>query len=140
MVDKLVTADWVQEHLNDGSIRLVEVDVDTEAYREGHIEGAVAWNWTTQLQDGVTRDILTKADFEQLMANSGITPDTHVVLYGDNNNWFAAYALWLMELYGHQNVSLMNGGRVKWLSDNRPTTTAVRPVRPPAAMPAALST
>ncbi|MCA9846572.1 MAG: sulfurtransferase [Dehalococcoidia bacterium] len=124
MVDKLVTADWVQEHLNDGSIRLVEVDVDTEAYREGHIEGAVAWNWTTQLQDGVTRDILTKADFEQLMANSGITPDTHVVLYGDNNNWFAAYALWLMELYGHQNVSLMNGGRVKWLSDNRPTTTA----------------
>ena len=124
MVDKLVTADWVQEHLNDDSIRLVEVDVDTEAYREGHLDGAVAWNWTTQLQDPVTRDILTKADFESLMQQSGITPDTHVVLYGDNNNWFAAYALWLMELYGHQNVSLMDGGRVKWLGDNRPTTTS----------------
>src|SRR5690606_21740036 len=85
--------------------------------------GAVAWNWTTQLQDPVTRDILTKADFEALMQRSGITPDTHVVLYGDNNNWFAAYALWLMELYGHQQVSLMDGGRVKWLADNRPTTT-----------------
>jgi thiosulfate/3-mercaptopyruvate sulfurtransferase len=121
MVDKLVTADWVQEHLNDDNVRLVEVDVDTEAYREGHIEGAVAWNWTTQLQDPVTRDILTKADFEQLMSQAGITPDTHVVLYGDNNNWFAAYALWLMELYGHKNVSLMDGGRVKWLGDNRPT-------------------
>src|SRR5690606_16866438 len=97
MVDKLVTADWVQERLGDDSIRLVEVDVDTEAYREAHVEGAIAWNWTTQLQDPVTRDILTKADFEQLASQAGITPDTHVILYGDNNNWFAAYALWLME-------------------------------------------
>jgi thiosulfate/3-mercaptopyruvate sulfurtransferase len=123
MVDKLVTADWVQEHLNDPDVRLVEVDVDTEAYGEGHIEGAVGWNWTSQLQDGVRRDIIDRQQFEQLMAESGITPDTHVVLYGDNNNWFAAYALWLMELYGHENVSLMDGGRVKWLADNRPTTT-----------------
>jgi len=130
MVEKLVTCDWVQEHKDDANVRLVEVDVDTEAYREGHIEGAVSWNWTTQLQDGVTRDILTKEDFEALMSRSGITPDSHVVLYGDNNNWFAAYALWLMELYGHEQVSLMNGGRVKWLADNRPTVTAESEVTP----------
>ncbi|MEX2372336.1 MAG: rhodanese-like domain-containing protein, partial [Dehalococcoidia bacterium] len=122
MVDKLVTADWVAEHLDDPGVRLVEVDVDTEAYREGHVEGAVAWNWTSQLQDPVTRDILSREDFQALMSKAGIEPGTHVVLYGDNNNWFAAYALWLMELYGHQDVSLMDGGRVKWLGDNRPTT------------------
>ena len=130
MTDKLVTSDWVQEHLNDPAVRLVEVDVDTEAYRESHVENAVAWNWTTQLQDPVTRDILSKQDFEQLMARSGITPETHVVLYGDNNNWFAAYALWLMEFYGHERVSLMDGGRVKWLSDDRPTTTAEPSIQP----------
>ncbi|MEX1022480.1 MAG: sulfurtransferase [Dehalococcoidia bacterium] len=124
MVDKLVTADWVAEHLDDPGVRLVEVDVDTEAYREGHVEGAVAWNWTSQLQDPVTRDILSREDFQALMSKAGIEPGTHVVLYGDNNNWFAAYALWLMELYGHQDVSLMDGGRVKWLGDNRPTTTS----------------
>jgi thiosulfate/3-mercaptopyruvate sulfurtransferase len=124
MTDKLVSVEWVQEHKNDPGVRLVEVDVDTEAYREGHIEGAVAWNWTSQLQDNVRRDILTKVDFEALMAKSGVSNDTHIVLYGDNNNWFAAYALWLTELYGHEKVSLMNGGRVKWLADNRPTTTA----------------
>ncbi|MDA1009956.1 MAG: sulfurtransferase [Chloroflexi bacterium] len=124
MTEKLVTCDWVREHANDQGVRLIEVDVDTEAYREAHIEGAVAWNWTTQLQDRVTRDIPTKADFEALMSAAGITPETHVILYGDNNNWFAAYALWLMELYGHEKVSLMDGGRVKWLGDDRPTTTA----------------
>ncbi len=130
MAERLVTCDWVQEHKDDPNIRLVEVDVDTEAYREGHIDGAVGWNWTTQLQDATTRDILSKQDFEALMERSGITPDTHVVLYGDNNNWFAAYALWLMELYGHQNVSLMDGGRVKWLADNRPSTTADPEIQP----------
>jgi thiosulfate/3-mercaptopyruvate sulfurtransferase len=130
MTDRLVTCDWVQEHGGDPGVRLVEVDVDTEAFREGHIEGAVAWNWTTQLQDGLTRDILDKAGFEALMSQAGITPDTHVVLYGDNNNWFAAYALWLMELYGHQQLSLMDGGRVKWLSDNRPITTDEPAVTP----------
>ena len=125
MTEKLVTADWVQERLDDPNIRLVEVDVDTEAYAEGHLPGAVGWNWTSQLQDGVRRDIINKEQFEQLMSESGIETDTHVVLYGDNNNWFAAYALWLMELHGHDNVSLMDGGRVKWLADNRPTTTEV---------------
>jgi thiosulfate/3-mercaptopyruvate sulfurtransferase len=123
MAEKLVSADWAAEHGTDPNVRLVEVDVDTEAYGEGHIEGAVAWNWTTQLQDQTRRDIISKDEFQALMRRSGIENDTHVVLYGDNNNWFAAYALWLMELYGHENVSLMNGGRVKWLADNRPTTT-----------------
>jgi len=130
MTDKLVTCDWVQEHGKDPGVRLIEVDVDTEAYREAHIEGAVAWNWTTQLQDSVTRDILSKSDFEALMSQAGVTPDTHVILYGDNNNWFAAYALWLMELYGHEKVSLMDGGRVKWLSDDRPATTADPAIAP----------
>jgi thiosulfate/3-mercaptopyruvate sulfurtransferase len=125
MVDKLVSVDWVEQHKADPNVRLVEVDVDTEAYQGGHIEGAVGWNWTTQLQDQVRRDIISKSDLEQLLGQSGIGNDTHVVLYGDNNNWFAAYALWLLELYGHENVSLMDGGRVKWLADNRPTSTDV---------------
>jgi len=125
MVDKLVTADWVQAHLDDPSIRLVEVDVDTEAYKESHIPGAVAFNWTTQLQDQTNRDIISKSALDALLGAAGIGNDTHVVLYGDNNNWFAAYALWILELYGHQNVSLMDGGRVKWLADGRPSTTVV---------------
>lgn len=128
MVDKLVSADWVQEHRNDDNVRLVEVDVDTEAYAQAHIEGAVGWNWTTQLQDQTRRDIISKEGIEQLLGQSGVSNDTHVVLYGDNNNWFAAYALWLLELYGHDNVSLMDGGRVKWLADERPTTTVASTV------------
>lgn len=124
MADKLVTADWVQQHRADAGVRLVEVDVDTEAYKDGHIEGAVAWNWTAQLQDPVRRTILDKTAMEALLSKSGVKPDTHVVLYGDNNNWFAAYALWLLEMYGHTNASLMDGGRVKWLGDQRPMTTA----------------
>lgn len=130
MVDKLVSADWVAQHKDDAGVRLVEVDVDTSAYAEGHIEGAIAWNWTTQLQDPQRRDILTREGLEELLGGSGISNDTHVVLYGDNNNWFAAYALWLLELYGHQNVSLMNGGRVKWLADNRPMVTDVPSASP----------
>ena len=123
MVDKLVSTDWVAEHGGDDGVRLVDVDVDTEAYGEAHIAGAVGWNWTTQLQDQTRRDILTKEGIEKLLGASGVGNDTHVVLYGDNNNWFAAYALWLLELYGHDNVSLMDGGRVKWIADDRPTTT-----------------
>ena len=125
MVDKLVSVDWVAEHGSDPNVRLVEVDVDTEAYGEGHIAGAVGWNWTTQLQDGVRRDIIAQDALEALLSKSGIKNDTHVVLYGDNNNWFAAYALWLLELYGHENVSLMNGGRVKWLAGHRPMTAVL---------------
>ena len=125
MVDRLVSVDWVAEHGSDANVRLVEVDVDTEAYGEGHIAGAVGWNWTTQLQDGTRRDIISQEALEALLSKSGIANDTHVVLYGDNNNWFAAYALWILELYGHEDVSLMNGGRVKWLADQRPMTPAV---------------
>ena len=125
MADKLVSADWVAEHAGDSGVQLVEVDVDTGAYDEGHIEGAVAWNWTTQLQDQTRRDIISAEGLSELFSSSGIGTDTHIVLYGDNNNWFAAYALWLVELYGHENVSLMDGGRVKWLADERATTTAV---------------
>ena len=130
MVDKLVTADWVQAHLDDPSVRLVEVDVDTEAYKESHLPGAVAFNWTTQLQDQTNRDIISKSSLDALLSAAGIDNNTHVVLYGDNNNWFAAYALWILELYGHANISLMDGGRVKWLADGRPTTDVVPTVAP----------
>ena len=123
MADKLVPTDWVAEHGDDDGVRLVEVDVDTAAYGEGHIEGAVGWNWTTQLQDQMRRDIISKADLEELLGASGIDNDTQIVLYGDNNNWFAAYALWVLELYGHDNAALMDGGRVKWLAEERATTT-----------------
>jgi thiosulfate/3-mercaptopyruvate sulfurtransferase len=119
----LVDTNWVAEHGQDRGVRVVEVDVDTKAYDEGHIPGAVAWNWTTQLCDTVRRDIIPKDQFDELMASSGIGNDTTVILYGDNNNWFAAWALWQMKLYGHKNVRLMNGGRKKWLEEGRELTT-----------------
>jgi thiosulfate/3-mercaptopyruvate sulfurtransferase len=121
----LVTTDWVEQHKSDKNVRLVEVDVDTSAYEQGHIAGAVGWNWQSQLCDGVRRDILSKADFEKLMSASGITNDTTVVLYGDNNNWFACYALWQMKLYGHTDARIMDGGRKLWLAQNRPITKDV---------------
>ncbi len=126
----LVETDWVAEHLDDPKVRLVEVDVDTTAYEQGHIPGAVGWNWTSDLQDQLRRDILTKAQFEALMSRSGIAPEATVVLYGDNNNWFAAYAFWLLKVYGHRDARLMNGGRAKWLAENRPMTTEVPRVTP----------
>ncbi len=118
----LVSTQWVADHGNDANVRLVEVDVDTSAYDQGHVAGAVGWNWQTQLQDGVRRDILDKTQFEALMGRSGITPETTVVLYGDNNNWFAAYALWMMKYFRHKDVRLMNGGRKLWLIEKRPVT------------------
>ena len=121
----LVSTEWVASHANDPKIRLVEVDVDTSAYEQGHIAGAVGWNWQTQLQDGVRRDLITKAALEDLLSRSGIANDTTVILYGDNNNWFAAYAFWQLEYYGHKNLKLMNGGRKKWLEEKRPLTTDV---------------
>ncbi len=123
--DVLVETSWVEEHLGDPGVKLVEVDVDTEAYNEGHIPGAIAWNWTTQLQDPVRRDILSKEQIEELLSKSGISNDDLVVLYGDNNNWFAAYAYWQLKIYGHEKVKLMNGGRKKWLAENRPLTKDV---------------
>ncbi len=121
MTQALVSTQWVADHLND--VRLVEVDVDTTQYEAGHIPGAVGFNWQSQLQDQVARDILSKEDFASLLGQAGISSDTHVVLYGDNNNWFAAYAFWLFKYYGHENVSLMDGGRKKWIDEGRPVTT-----------------
>ena len=119
----LVTTDWVANHLKDSNVRLVEVDVDTSAYDTGHIEGAVGWHWQNDLQRRPVRDIPTKEEWEQLLARSGIGNDTSVILYGDNNNWFAAFAYWLFKLYGHDNVRLMNGGRKKWVDEGRSLTT-----------------
>ncbi len=114
--ETLVGTGWVAQHMGDPGVRLVEVDVDTRAYGQGHVPGAVAWNWTTQLCDKVRRDVLPKPEFERLMAASGIGNETTAVLYGDNNNWFAAWAFWQMKLYGHADLRLMNGGRGKWLA------------------------
>ena len=128
----LVNTDWVASHANDPNVRVVEVDVDTKAYDEGHAPGAIAWAWNTQLCDTVVRDILPKSDFENLMTQSGIDNDTTVVLYGDNNNWFAAWALWQMKIYGHKDVRIMDGGRKKWLAEGRPLDT-----KPGTATPSA---
>src|ERR1700686_2624115 len=115
----LVTTEWVASHLNDANLRLVEVDVDTTAYEQGHIPGAVGWNWQTQLQDNVRRDLIDKAALEKLLGEFGISNDTTILLYGDNNNWFAAYALWQLKYSGHKDVRLINGGRKKWLEEKR---------------------
>jgi len=122
----LVSTDWVADNLGKPGIKLIEVDVDTEAYAQGHIKGAIGWNWTTQLNDSVRRDILSKEQFEELMSASGVSPDDTLILYGDNNNWFAAFALWQVKLNGHTDVRLMNGGRKKWVEvETRETTTDV---------------
>jgi thiosulfate/3-mercaptopyruvate sulfurtransferase len=121
----LVDAAWAQTHLDDPAVRLVEVDVDTTSYEQSHIPGAVAWNWTSQLSDGVRRDIATREDFEKLLSESGIAPDTTIVLYGDNNNWFAAWAYWQLKLYGHRDVRILDGGRKYWLDQGLPLTTDV---------------
>jgi thiosulfate/3-mercaptopyruvate sulfurtransferase len=128
----LVTTDWVAQHTNDASIRIVEVDVDTKAYGEGHVPNAVGWAWDTQLCDTVRRDIIPKAKFEQLMGAAGIRPDTTVVLYGDNNNWFAAWAFWQLKIYGHKDVRLMNGGRKKWIAEGRELSTDAPKISPAA--------
>jgi thiosulfate/3-mercaptopyruvate sulfurtransferase len=117
--EALVSTDWVAQHGNDKNVRVVEVDVDTKGYDEGHVPGSIAWAWNTQLCDTVRRDILSRQQFEELMASSGVTPDTTLVIYGDNNNWFAAWALWQGKIYGHKDVRIMNGGRKKWLAEGR---------------------
>jgi thiosulfate/3-mercaptopyruvate sulfurtransferase len=123
--EMLVSTEWVAAHANDPNVRVVEVDVDTKAYEEGHVPGAIAWPWNTQLCDTVRRDILSKTQLEELLASSGISNDTTVVIYGDNNNWFAAWALWQLKVYGHKDVRLMNGGRKKWLAEGRDLSTEV---------------
>jgi len=119
----LVSTDWVAQHLTDPKVRLMEVDVDTSAYDQGHIPGAVGINWSTELEDTIRRDIPTKENWEKLLSRAGVAADTKIVFYGDNNNWFAAFAYWVAKMYGHADVVLMNGGRKKWELENRPITT-----------------
>lgn len=121
--ESIVTTDWVSEHGSDANVRLVEVDVDTAAYDAGHIAGAVGWNWKSELQQTLSRDLVSKEGMEQLLGSAGIDNGTTVVLYGDNNNWFAAWAFWQMKYYGHGDVKLMNGGRAKWEAEGKPLTT-----------------
>jgi thiosulfate/3-mercaptopyruvate sulfurtransferase len=118
----LATTDWVAQHKDDAGVRVVEVDVDTKAYDQGHIPGALSWNWTTELCDTLIRDVVPKDKLEALLGASGIDNKTTIILYGDNNNWFAAWALWQLKLYGHEDVRLMDGGRKKWLLENRELT------------------
>lgn len=134
----LVSTEWVAEHLDDPGVRLLEVDVDTAAYGTGHIKGAVGINWTTQLSDPVRRDLPSPEAWANLLGSAGVTPETKIVFYGDNNNWFAAFAYWITTMYGHGNVALMNGGRKKWELEGRPFTTdapAVTPTRYPVPTP-----
>ena len=123
--ESIVETDWVEQHRGDQNVRLVEVDVDTAAYEQGHIAGAVGWNWTSQLNDTLRRDILNREQMQRLLGDSGIGRNTTVVLYGDNNNWFATYAFWQMKQFGHRQLKIMNGGRQKWISEGKPVTTDV---------------
>jgi len=123
--DVLVDTQWAQDRLKDPSLRFIEVDVDTTAYDQGHIPGAVGFNWQTQLNDPVRRDIPSKEEMQKLLSAAGVDNDTTIVLYGDNNNWFAAFAYWLLRYYGHDKLKLINGGRKKWIAENRPLTTDV---------------
>jgi thiosulfate/3-mercaptopyruvate sulfurtransferase len=121
----VVETDWLAGKLADPSVRIFEVDVDTAAYDLGHIPGAVGLNWTTQLCDTLRRDILPQQELEALLSKSGVGPDTTIVLYGDNNNWFAAWAFWQLKIYGHKDVRILNGGRKKWLAESRELTQEV---------------
>jgi thiosulfate/3-mercaptopyruvate sulfurtransferase len=123
----LVETDWVKANLDKPGIKVVEIDVDTKAYDSGHIPGAIGFNWRTQLQDQVRRDIIGKEDFEKLVGGAGISPQDTVILYGDHHNWFAANGFWLFKVYGHKDVRLMNGGRGKWQSEADKEMTTERP-------------
>ncbi|MCZ6690073.1 MAG: sulfurtransferase [Planctomycetota bacterium] len=115
----LVSTQWVADHLNDPKVCLIECDVETSAYDQGHVPGAISWNWQTDLQDQLRRGLATKEKFEELCSGSGLSPETTVVVYGDNQNWFAAWALWQLKVYGHRDVRLMNGGRKRWVEEGR---------------------
>ncbi|MDQ3553575.1 MAG: sulfurtransferase [Chloroflexota bacterium] len=128
--DVLVSPEWAQQHLDDPNVRFVEVDVDTAAYEQSHIPGAVGWDWTSQLSDGIRRDVASREEMSRLLSESGIGPDTHIVLYGDNNNWFAAWAYWQLKLHGWERLSILNGGRKYWLDNGLPLS-----VDPPSYQP-----
>jgi len=128
--DVLVDTQWVENHLSDASIRIVEVDENPSLYREAHIPGAIGFDWKKDLQDQLRRDFLSPADFGELFGSRGISNDHTIVLYGDRNNWFAAYTYWYLKYYGHDDVKLMNGPREKWISEGRPTSTDVPSYEP----------
>jgi thiosulfate/3-mercaptopyruvate sulfurtransferase len=121
----LVDTEWVASHLEDPKVRIVESNEDILLYEQGHIPGAVKLDWLGELNDPVVRDYLDREGFERLVASKGISNDTTVVFYGDKNNWWATYAFWVFKLFGHQDARILNGGRAKWLAENRPTTTEV---------------
>src|ERR1700730_12133752 len=129
--DVLVSTDWLVERLQDGSVVVAEVDESPDLYEEGHIPGAVKLHWKDDLQDPLVRDLIDKAAFEQLMGARGISNDTTVVVYGDKNNWFAAYAYWYLKIYGHEDVRILDGGRQKWIDEGRELT----PDSPQVAQP-----
>jgi thiosulfate/3-mercaptopyruvate sulfurtransferase len=126
----LVTTDWLAEHLNDDDLLVAEVDEAPELYDEGHIPGAVKLHWQDDLQDPVERDLIERSEFEQLMGRLGVSNSTSIVLYGDKNNWFAAYAYWYLKIYGHENVRILDGGRQKWLDEGRELTSDVSALEP----------
>jgi thiosulfate/3-mercaptopyruvate sulfurtransferase len=123
MTNVLVNTAWVAQHATDAGVRVVEVDVDTTAFDQGHVPGAAGWNWTTELCDTLVRDIVPAKKLEELLGKSGIDNNTTIVLYGDNNNWFAAWAFWQLKVYGHGDVRMMDGGRKKWLAEGRDLST-----------------
>ena len=123
MTNVLVNTNWVAQHATDAGVRVVEVDVDTTAFDQGHVPGAAGWNWTTELCDTLVRDIVPAKKLEELLGKSGIDNKTTIVLYGDNNNWFAAWAFWQLKVYGHGDVRIMDGGRKKWLAEGRDLST-----------------
>ena len=127
--EALVDTEWLAKHAKDANVRVFEVDVDTSAFEQGHVDGAVGINWRKDLQQQPVRDLIDKRELEALLSRYGVSADTTVVVYGDNNNWFAAWFFWLLKYYGHKDVRLVNGGRVKWLAEGRPvvTTTAAYP-------------
>jgi thiosulfate/3-mercaptopyruvate sulfurtransferase len=128
--DALVETDWLEAHLNDENIRIIEVDEDTSAYEKGHISGGVGWNWNSDLHTKVGRDYVSRAELSELLSRAGVGDDTTVVLYGGNNNWFAAYAYWILKLRGFDNVKLVNGGRKKWELESRELTQDVPSYQP----------
>ena len=126
----LVTADWLEEHIDDPNVAIIEVDEDTTLYEKSHIKNAITFHWRNDLQDGLIRDLISKQKFEALLSKNGIANDTTVVLYGGNNNWFATYAYWYFKIYGHGDVRLLDGGRKKWELEGRALTTDIPSVSP----------
>jgi thiosulfate/3-mercaptopyruvate sulfurtransferase len=126
----LVTTDWLTEHLNDPTVVVAEVDENPDLYEEGHVPGAIKLHWRDDLQDPIERDLVEKDSFERLMSERGISNDLTLVLYGDKNNWFAAYAYWYLKIYGHKDVRILDGGRQKWIDEGRELTTDTPSVKP----------